>query len=263
MKQSRRFIALALFYAISLLTLPILTQAQPPWNELTTGSLEIISAHNTYIKQDSTNTAIYFLVYNSTKHELNNTEANCTIHVYNSTNQQHVQLVDLTRDSNGQEFKHVFNWSLFGTGVYPYIVSCFTTSQTPNEEGLRRGEFIINHSGKQESESNLVLVLYALSLIITALLVFYFIVLIGKTASAETGLYDVALNMALYFSLYYTHMIAVEFISTPNYLSWNSFFITYLAWTNVVWPIISFIISFFWRVFHKKDNIKDYNGRVF
>jgi len=251
----------AIFFLLVLTLLPH-ANAQPPFNELQSGTLDIVSAHPQYILYESSNASLYFHVYNSTGSFLNNTVANCSMHIYNNTNGVHLEIDNGLTRFEVHDWYHQLNWTVHPVGIYSYFVNCYANAQTPAEAGYYRGEFIVNSSGTENTKDNLVIFIYILAILSIGSLLAYLVIILGKLASYSIGLYDMAANYSLYFLLLASQQLALEYVAIPWLLNWLDLFISILGWTAIVLPSLGYFVCLFIRLFSKKDSVNDYNERV-
>lgn len=89
---------------------------------------------------------LYFHVHNSSGAWLNNTQVNCTIHMYNQSNNAHLFEGSMTKHGI-TEFEHILNMSLYSTGAYSYLVECGPYA-THREFGFIANGFYLSNTGE-------------------------------------------------------------------------------------------------------------------
>lgn len=134
-----------------LFVVPLVAAAPPSSNPAFSESnigLDIVSAHPEILKY-GTDIEFYFHIYNSSSQFLNNTQASCIIHIYNSSNGHHLEETSLTKHGL-TEFEYVLNYSKgFDKEKYTYIVSCNSVGLSPSEYGWLKSDFHLTGSGRE------------------------------------------------------------------------------------------------------------------
>jgi len=129
-----------------------------PKTQLTTLSTTSNFLEVVYPKQEffplNTNFSLEFHVFNSSG-ALLTTGVNCSIHIYNYTN-DHILLKNLTLDSNNKDFYVNITENLFSKiGRYSYIVYCVNSG----EYGFVSNPFYVSEDGRDTSKNYLAFIL--------------------------------------------------------------------------------------------------------
>jgi len=120
-----------------------------PFQESDTGSLSISFPKESYFDIDET-FDFHIHVFNSSGHLLLNNEADCLLHIYNTTG-NHIVQANMSKDSNNIDLYYEINKSFFNcVGEYTFITSC----NSSNEGGFTSGSAIGLKGGYKSSPNS-------------------------------------------------------------------------------------------------------------
>ncbi len=100
--------------------------------------------------------------------------------------------------------------------------------------------------------------------ILTTLLLFYVLILtLAKIATADETLFDVLLAWSSYILLIIVNHLTAHYVEDVFMYDLTEIFLTYTAWTNVVLPLLAFIITLFVKGMQKGSplSVVEINGR--
>lgn len=208
-----------------LLALVFVAQAMsaPPFesSSVANDALEIVYPKITTFQKDA-DFDLYFHVYNSTSHLLENHTATCDIHIYNVTSNEHIIVQNLARANNGKEFEIEVPANVSSViGWHQYIVTCKgNTSAGQNQSGFLSSSFEISEDGfpKQDAPSSFLWVVILLPFLLGVIFV------VGSaTMSEEHGVLKIfmfLLSAPMFFiSLLIGMKTVVRFYNMPEVLN--------------------------------------------
>jgi hypothetical protein len=159
------------------------------------------------------------------------------------------EIVSLKLVTVGKDYSKTISAGNFSKkGLYSFIIQCNTTKQV----GYANGVFYVTETGYWLAEDNLSIFIYALFILASLLLFYTFFLIIFKLVTSTTTVYDVLLSWSSYILIIIVNYLGGEFILRPFVETITDQFITYMAWTNVILPLIAFIITFFIRSTQKR-----------
>lgn len=221
----------------------IFVSSAPPSTpfEDTQGSLYVISAHSPTLKYGD-NVILYFNVYSINGTQLNNTQFNCTIHLYNWSDGKHLYEGGLATHSYA-ELEYEINYSLFTHKQnYEYLITCWTLP-LKSEWGYSRNSFKLSTTGEIINYEGfaIAVVLILLPLIFAFLLLYWVLHLGEEHTSLKIGLVLFTLT-SFFFSLWTATETVIKFFE------WDSMqdLLTTALW---IYGLLFFVIFSYWSIY--------------
>lgn len=240
-----KYLNLILLSLISLIFIIGLATALPPQAQTTSANnLQIAYPNYAYVALNSP-FELCTHVTNLTSYVKN---ANCYLDLYEPDGKEleavpivREGLVDycLTLDAG--------NFSMKGPGSY--VIYCNTTA----EAGVVSGTYFVTNSGYENPGDNFTVFIFLLFVFSIILLFYTFFLTLGKLVTAEETIYDVLLAWSSYILVIIVNYLGKEYLLRTFIENLTEQFLTYTAWTNVVLPLLAFIITFFVKSTKKKN----------
>jgi len=125
--------------------------------------------------------------------------------------------------------------------------------------------FLITRTGQTPADDNLLIFIYLIFIMIISLLIYTMVINVAKTATIETTVSDVAISWGLYFVMLTLYYLARVYIIDDFILNFSGIFLSITAFTHVVLPLISLILTMFIRSTEKKRliSVNEFTGRPF
>jgi len=160
---------------------------------------------------------------------------------------------------NVDNYNYTFNKTNFN-GQYLVYGQCDEYG-TPTNWGY---SFQITKSGYAPASDFLEVFIYILFIIVTLSLFTTFIILLAKLATFEITLYNVLISWGIYILTIITNYLGKNYLMNNLVEDMTNGYLTYTAWTNVVFPLLAFIVVFFIRSMQKKKpmSVKELSGRL-
>lgn len=98
----------------------------------------------------------------------------------------------------------------------------------------------------------LVTAIYVLTFGILLSMLFIFILVLSRTATARMTIYDVAKSWTAYFGLLVSYQLALEYANVPFVISWLDLIQSIGGWVMIALPLIGFFVTFFVKGTEKK-----------
>lgn len=139
-----------LFLFLFLFSFCVIAVKPTPTVQESINGLTIISLKNDNFKFNSS-FDLYFHVFNSSNALMTFKNATCIIHVYNSSNNNHVVIQNLSVEGDDYELSSTYLYSVANeVGIHPYIVYCTSISGELKEYGFVSDSIVINMGGNNE-----------------------------------------------------------------------------------------------------------------
>jgi len=204
---------------------------------------------------------LYFHIFNSTAGNLlTNTGVNCSIHIYNESDNKHIVRSRLTYVGD-YDFEYEVNNTLFSkTGFYPYIVYCWSGNVSG---GFVSDELLISLDGEGELSSVNSMFLFAI-ILLPLLFGFLLIKWVG-TLGDEHNVFKLFLSLlsvgTLFASLWFAVLCVLKFFL---WVSMSDALSTLLLVYGIVYAVMIFyfliflIKSIFFGAMKNKDDKMEY-----
>jgi len=156
-----------------------------------------------------------------------------------------------------------YNYSFCNTSdVGTYIVSGF--GDNDNAPDVFVYSFDITPNGLKPASDILTIGIYLLFLIATLGLFATFFINLAKLATLETNLVDVLLSISAFILMIVVVYLSENFLMDSFVQTLANGFVTYTKYTNVILPIISFVLGLIVFAFTKKRNksVRELSGRL-
>jgi hypothetical protein len=239
---------------ISLLLVITLVNAVKPAPEISTGGLTIIypKAQAFIYGQDFD---LYFHVFNSTNRPQDNTTVNCTIHIYNETDNKHTVTARLDYYMN-YDFEFEAEAEYFRkTGFYPYLVWCVATN---GEGGFVSDEILISVDGEGEltTGNGAVMVAIILIPILLGFLIMKFVSILGDSHDVvRLGLSLLSIILT-FVSLWYAGLTTIKlflWVEMVDSITTTAYIIGWLLFFIISYFIIVMIKNIFVGIKNRKE----------
>lgn len=199
---------------------------------------------------------LYFHIYDSNGSMLDlANKVNCTIHIYNKSN-DHIVNTGLTYSATNKEFEYAVNQTALNmrTGFYPYIVSCNASN---GEYGFVKYGLYITPSGEEDKNNPTDLwIIILIPLIFAFLLMKY-----GEGLSEDLSLMKLFLDWLALFSVLFSTYFALETIvrfyfwdQMTEAITWYNEIMTYALIVIVLITLIIVIGRIFSELYGKGKN---------
>ena len=234
-----------IIYSIVLIVLlATMASSTPPTGlfEQQTNDLIIISAHPNIVKYQD-NVELYFHVYNSSSAKLNNSQTNCSIHLYNISNGVHLYEQTLGKHSTTEWEFVLSNWTVFHTGEYHYIIECANVGLTPATTGFLRNGFVISKTGENITWENYIV--GAIVILLPLLLSFLFLYA-TLALSEEHTVVKIFMSLLSFVSGVFSFALAITVVN--KYYTWTELTnqLSIGLWTT---GILFFVLLAYWLIY--------------
>lgn len=182
---------------------------------------------------------------------LTNKTTSCILHLYNSSGYDinlSKQLMEF-EDYNGVDFAFTVAGGNFSKIDYmTWVIQCNST----NEVGFASGNFLVTGTG-HELNTDIFKTFIFILFIFNVLLLFYMLFLaIFKMVTVTITVYDVLLTWSSYILLLIVNYLGKTYMFDRFIENITDQLIKLTPWTNIVFPLLAFIIVFFIRSTQKK-----------
>lgn len=231
-------------YFFIILLLAAAASALPPQQAVFENSptLNIESAHPPIMKFNDRSDELYFHVYNASDYWLNTSQVNCTIHIYNVENGNHLEEMRLGTHSN-TEFEYVFNTSKFlKPGEYTYLVYCVGNAGI-NEAGFLRSDVVLTYSGESITyEAYILAAVFMLLPLVLGWLLLTWVLSLGEEHTI------LKIGGSLFVTLCGMMSLGITLIVIEKFFSWNQILDIYSTgfW---VYGLLFFVLCAYWALY--------------
>jgi hypothetical protein len=206
---------------------------------------------------------LYFHIFNSSNGlPLDNTTANCTIHIYNKTDNSHMVMVRLAYAGNYDfEWEYSIHTSYFlETGFYPYIVWCWSGNE---RGGFASDELLISVDG--EGELSTTSSVFVFAIILLPLLFGFLLMRWVGTLGDEHNIFKLFLSLlsvgSLLVSLWFAILSVMKFylwVEMSEALATFTFVFGWVYAVMVFYFVLYIIKNIFSNVGKNKDERMEY-----
>lgn len=236
-----------LFCLTILLTLSLLA-AVPPFVQTSSNGCQAESLKINIIKFNQSHEFNLHVLNTSDGKPLNINQINCSFHLYDDTG-EHIYLNDTANFYQLYDFEYRIPANNFTKiGYYKYIFTCNNTY----EGCFVSGDLQTTISGLNPAGDNLLIFFFLLFTIVVASLIYVLIMNVTKIALIETSVYDVALSWTVYFVMIIAYWLATLYSPTLSFMNFLGVMLYVAAFTHVILPIISLVLTIFIKGTQKK-----------
>lgn len=163
-------------------------------------------------------------------------------------------LINNQKMTNAISYHNITLSPLTTNGEYTYFLTCTDSGRSAGESGI----FSITGSGKEvtTSLSILYIFIYLLFIITMIGIIGTFFLSIAKLAMTSETLTGVLTSWIFYILLIVVYYLDKTYIS-DSFINQNAnLLLNITAWTNILLPLISFVVAFFIRITKKKKPLQ-------
>ncbi len=269
-----------LIFILTLLLFPLVSAVPPFIPEENINGIEIFEQRITFLPLNTDYESHIHISNITNGMPLPNDEASCYFHLYNNSGNHVFQSNPLESLINGWDYEVLIKAGNFSNaGMFTYNIFCNTTEITDQSGigGVVKGNFEVNYSGKDLTESQSIIYFVLLGILILTLFAIFFGMSFlpssnerdeeGKILSVSYLKY---LRLPLWLFAYFL-FIAIVYLSSnigfaflPGQLFAKllfAIFVILMSLSTLV--IIIIIISFFVKFYHDKDFQKYFSRGFF
>jgi hypothetical protein len=192
-------------------------------------------------------------VFNSSNGVPLSSGVNCTFHLYNSSGDHLVQLLDNSAVAYDYQFI-VLNSNFSYEGLYSYVTFCNSTTAG----GFISVPITVNGNGKPSPEGIVIIGFCILFLVLLSSITVLLIKAIGNIAEGDFDLMDVGYTWGLYFGLLGSYQLAEIYLGNVLISGWLSLFVTVLGLPMILIPILALFLSIFRNKKRKAEEAKQW-----
>lgn len=186
----------------------------------------------------------------------------CFIHIYISQGEQEYEFEvphSITNVNNEWEI-NIDKGNFTSLGDYAYIIQCNSTTLG----GFESVAFKITNSGLSPAGDNFQIFIYALFIFAVAFLLMRLILTLVNLATASETVYSLLLSWVSFIILLITNYLGNAYLLLPLVDDVTGKLLIAFAFTNVVLPFISLIITMIKKSFEKKAPLspQEITGRL-
>lgn len=241
-----------IFIACFLLCLSLII-AQPPFEQggdFNEG-FEIKYQPFGYLKQN-TNHTFYFHVFNISNGYPIIKGIACDFHLYKPNTPYHLFIGNVNIPDDVYDYEISVDAGNFtDLGYYSYIFQCNDT----HYGGFESVEFIITSNGQKPADTNFMIFIYSMFIFIVVVLLFMFVINIGKLATMSGTIYDIGISWSFYFILIINYYLAKNYLIDSFIVDNVSVYLSILGFTSILLPVFSLIVTMFYKMTTKKSVI--------
>lgn len=160
------------------------------------------------------------------------------------------------------KIKTEYNYSFCGTASLGHYI----VNGKGDPDGILTSfgyDFWVTGNGEAVAGDGLKIFIFSLFIIVTVGLLYSFIIQLAKIATMSMTIYDIIMSWSFLLLMIIVYYLSNSYLTASYVLSLTSMFITISIWSNGVLPLISFIVTFFYKITQKKKplTIEEIRGR--
>ena len=173
--------------------------------------------------------------------ELENTEFNCSLHLYNKSG-SHIFIGDYEDNAevNDEEIL-ILGGNFSEEGEYGFRITCISGDVGGDVSGV----ILVTGNGKPYPEGIVILGFVLMMMIIFMGITFFLVRAVGLIIDGSFDILDLAYAWGLYFGLLGLNQLTIIYLGSIEIMNWLSLFVIILAFPLVVVPVIAFFLSLF------------------
>lgn len=229
---------------LGIFMLGLVSSAPPASVSSNTNGLNIFAPEFQAVKYNTTFKLHIHVSDVATGVQLDNTEADCYLHLYNMAG-SHLLEANISKDGNGYDHDLTIlggNFTEHGefNGYYIWCVN-----NAGDLGGELKGFYEITANGKPQPEGIVVIAFSVVLLLILSGSVVFFVKAMGHIINKDFDLMDLATMWGLFFSLLGVQQLAILYMGSVEINSWLDLFVKTYAFPMVIVPVIALLLSIF------------------
>lgn len=186
--------------------------------------------------------------------------ANCTLHIYEESGDGGHLYRNSTATSSNDDYEIIAPANVhLNKGLYSFKAYC----KTANQAGLYEKSYYVTKSGHSPAEDQLTIFIYSLFIVCIVVLFYTFLTTLTHLATFSETVYTVILSWSAYILVIIVNYLGEEYLIRTYVENITSFLLTASAFTNVLLPLLSIIITMFVKSTMKKKplSVQELAGR--
>jgi len=177
------------------------------------------------------------------------TGADCIFNIWDVAKNGALIYTNTTPDIDGIDYSFAIGSTIYPhKGEYSRAIYC----NTSDLGGLYKNSYYVTQNGDDPATDSFRIFVYTLFILSTLLLFYTLFITIAKLVTTEETIYDILLAWSSFILVIIVNYLSKEYLIRTFVENLTATFISVTAWTNVVLPLLAFIITMFVKSFKKK-----------